>query len=301
MQAKRMKLSIFGRLTDRTGVQTLLDFFDFLDQRGIGYALYLPYAEQLATRFSDIRLFSELPTFDRAEELRSSKFIYCFGGDGTVLEAVRFAGDLGIPILGVNFGRLGYLTSITQGDLIPATEKLLKEVYRIDERALLSVISDPPGIFHENNFGINDLTIHKSITNEMITVHAYLNGEFLNSYRGDGIIIATPTGSTAYSLSCGGPIIFPSAAAFVMTPVAPHSLTVRPVVIPDDWIISLEIEARSGKAMVALDTRTELVNTFTSLAVRRATFKVQLLRMSTNKHIDNLRRSLMWGSDNRNR
>ena len=296
-----MKIAIFGRITDNTDPEILLSFFSFLKENNISFQVFHTYSEQMQMRFPEEKSFHELPTFRTADDIAHTRFIFCFGGDGTVLEVVRFAGHKQIPILGVNFGRLGYLTSITQTQLIPATEKLLQEVYKIEERSMLSVVSDPPGIFQEKNQGINDLTIHKSITNEMITVHAYINGEFLNSYRGDGIIVATPTGSTAYSLSCGGPIIFPHASTFVITPVAPHSLTVRPVVIPDDWVISLEIEARSGKAMVSLDTRTKLVDTFTSLAIKRAEYRVQLLRMSDNKHIDNLRRSLMWGSDNRNK
>lgn len=295
-----MKIGIFGRLTDNTDLSILVNFFAYLRQKGIRFIVYRNYARQLFERIPESVNPENTPTFSQKEELVKCKFLYCFGGDGTVLEAVRFAGQMDKPILGVNFGRLGYLTSISQSELVPATEELLKDMYRIDKRSVLSVVSDPPGLFAENPYGINDLTIHKSNTNEMITVHAYINGEFLNSYWGDGLIVATPTGSTAYSLSCGGPIIFPSSATFAITPVAPHSLTVRPVIIPDDWVVSFEVEARSGEAMVALDTRTELVKAKTAIAVRKADFMVKLLRMSTAKHMDNLRRSLMWGSDNRN-
>ncbi|MDX2282602.1 MAG: NAD kinase [Bacteroidia bacterium] len=295
-----MKIAIFGRITDNTDFGNLAQFFGYLRMRGIGYTLYQDYARQLSERIPQHLPAGKTPVFSQPEELEDCRFLYCFGGDGTVLEAVRFSGRLGKPILGVNFGRLGYLTSVTQNELIAATEELLRDMYRIDKRSLLSVISDPPGLFGQNPYGINDLTIHKSKTNEMITVHTYINGEYLNSYWGDGLIVATPTGSTAYSLSCGGPIIFPSSATFAITPVAPHSLTVRPVVIPDDWVVSFEIESRSGEAMVALDTRTELVTAKTAIAVRRANFKIRLLRMSTAKHVDNLRRSLMWGIDNRN-
>ena len=295
-----MNIAIFGRYTDNTEPQILVDFFAYLVQKEISFKVYQPYAHQLFERIGREAFPEEIPFFTVREELIHSRFIYCFGGDGTVLEAVRFLGDLTKPILGVNFGRLGYLTSITQHNLIRATEELQRDMYRLDDRSLISVVSDPAGLFGENPYGINDLTIHKNKTNEMITVHTYINGEFLNSYWGDGLIIATPTGSTAYSLSCGGPIIFPSSATFVITPVASHSLTVRPVVIPDDWVVSFEIEYRSGESMVALDTRTELVHTHTSIAVKRCPYKIQLLRMSTTKYVDNLRRSLMWGSDNRN-
>ncbi|MCI4671138.1 MAG: NAD kinase [Bacteroidia bacterium] len=295
-----MKIAIFGRFTDNTDPQILIQFFSFLKTKNIDFLLYEKYMHQLHEKLNPELLPKDMPIFSKREELSHCRFVYCFGGDGTVLEAVKFMGNVRKPILGVNFGRLGYLTSISQRELIPATEELARDMYRFDERSLITVVSDPPGIFGAKPYGINDLTIHKSKTNEMITVHTYLNGEFLNSYWGDGLIVATPTGSTAYSLSCGGPIIFPSSAALVITPIASHSLTVRPVVIPDDWVVSFEIESRSGEAMIALDTRTELVSTNTSIAVKKATFQVTLLRMSTTKYVDNLRRSLMWGSDNRN-
>lgn len=295
-----MRIAIFGRFTDNTDPQILIQFFSFLKAKNIDFVLYEKYMKQLHQHINPDLLPKDMSIFREREELISCRFVYCFGGDGTVLEAVKFMGNIRKPILGVNFGRLGYLTSISQRELIPATEELARDMYRFDERSLISVVSDPPGIFGAKPYGINDLTIHKSKTNEMITVHTYLNGEFLNSYWGDGLIVATPTGSTAYSLSCGGPIIFPSAATLVITPIASHSLTVRPVVIPDDWVVSFEIESRSGEAMIALDTRTELVSTHTSIAIKKAPFQVTLLRMSTTKYVDNLRRSLMWGSDNRN-
>ena len=295
-----MRIAIFGRITDNTDYNVLVSFFQYLDTHNVPYSIYEPYAQALAQHIPPHVIPLAERVFRQQEEIHQSRFLYCFGGDGTVLEAVRFMGKTGKPILGVNFGRLGYLTSVSQQDLISATEELRRDTFRIEQRSLLQVLSDPAGLFGENPYGINDLTIHKSKTNEMITVRTYINGEFLNAYWGDGLIVATPTGSTAYSLSCGGPIMFPSSATFVITPVAPHSLTVRPVVIPDDWVVSFEIQSRSGEAMIALDTRTELVNAGTSIAVKRADFKIRLVRMSMAKHMDNLRRSLMWGSDNRN-
>ncbi|GAB4410348.1 MAG: hypothetical protein OHK0039_14660 [Bacteroidia bacterium] len=295
-----MTLAIFGRITENTDLHILAHFFHFLRQRQIPFMVYGNYAQDLYGRIPEVFEQGDMRLFHRQEELRGVDFLYSFGGDGTVLEAVRFVAQLEIPIVGVNFGRLGYLTCVTQQGLIPATEELMRGTYQIEKRSLLSVISEPPGLFGEYPYGINDLTIHKSKTNEMITVHTYINGEFLNSYWGDGLIVATPTGSTAYSLSCGGPIIFPSSATFAITPVAPHSLTVRPVVIPDTWVVSFEIESRSGEAMIALDTRTELVKARTSIAVRQAGFQVRLVRISSTMYIDNLRRSLMWGKDNRN-
>jgi NAD+ kinase len=282
-------------------VQVLVRYFEYLEYAHIPFCIYLPYLQELAQRFPLLFSPSRFETFSHNLDLKEVKFLLSFGGDGTVLECVRMLGNspTKIPILGVNFGRLGYLTSITQQDLIPATHLLERDIYKIDPRGLMDVVSDPPGIFKDKNFGLNDLTIHKSNTNEMITVHVYVNGEFLNSYRGDGLIIATPTGSTAYSLACGGPILFPASQNFIITPVAPHSLTVRPVVVPDSWVISCQVESRSGQAMTALDTRTELIKAGTSLAIRKAAFSAALVRLPENKYISTLRRTLMWGSDAR--
>lgn len=296
-----MNVAIFGRITDNTDKASLDTFFSDLKQRGIRFSLYRNYQRQLSRSYPNLLSDQDYGVFDQREEIGECKFVYCLGGDGTVLEAVRFVGPMQTPIIGVNFGRLGYLASTSKHDVVKATEEVLNNAYSIHERSLLEVASEiEPKLFGEDNFGINDITIHKSNTNEMITVHTYLNGEFLNSYWGDGLIVATPTGSTAYSLSCGGPIIFPKSNVLVITPVAPHSLTVRPVIIPDDWVVSFKIESRSGEALVALDTRTERVPSGTQIAVKRASFPARLVRVSPTKYIDNLRNSLMWGSDQRN-
>lgn len=296
-----MDIAIFGKLTEKTDLNGVAAFFAFLRYRNIGFAVYEPYWQELAPRLPAEWRTAQIAIFTTPEQIAHFRCVYSFGGDGTVLEAVRFVGAMRKPILGVNFGRLGYLTSITQAEVISATDELMRDMYRIDERTLLEVTSERvPQLFGAWNVGVNDVTIHKSNRNEMITVHTYLNGEFLNTYWGDGLIIATPTGSTAYSLSCGGPIIFPSANSFVITPVAPHSLTVRPVVIPDDSVISCEIHTRSGSAMVGLDTRTELIENGTLLAIRRAPFKARLIRLYSSNYITNLRSLLKWGSDIRN-
>ena len=296
-----MKIAIFGRLTENTNIHSLTTFFRYLAENNLPFLLYHLYYDQLIEKFSaEMRPF-EMAIFNSPKELNGTKFLYSFGGDGTVLECVRMMGNAPnpIPIMGVNFGRLGYLTTVSQYEAIEATEALLRDSYRIDERGLLSIISEPAGIFGDKNFGLNDLTLHKSSNNEMITVHVYVNGEFLNSYKGDGLIIATPTGSTAYSLACGGPIIFPTSENFIITPVAPHSLTVRPVVISDTCVISCEVESRSGEAMLALDTRTEIIKAGTSIAIRKADFRAKLVRMLDSKYIDTLRKTLMWGVDAR--
>lgn len=295
-----MKLAILGRWTERTDIKVLEDFFQFLVQEKVDFCIHTPYADELLERSNRLDDLVGPRQFSDREDLNGADFAYSFGGDGTLLNSMRYVGPSEVPILGVNFGRLGFLTNIVQESLESATFDLMKGIYKIDSRVAMTVESNPKGLFGKTNYGLNDLTIHKSSSNEMITVHTYINGEFLNSYWGDGLIVATPTGSTAYSLSCGGPIIHPKADAFVITPVAPHSLTVRPVLIPDSYVISFEIESRAGQAMVAMDTRTELVNEKTEIAIRKADFSVNLVRTAGSNYLDTLRERMMWGKDRRN-
>ena len=294
-----MKLAIFGRKSDRHNLGVLGEFFRFLQERGIEYLVHPPYARDLAGEYENY--LEDVAPFllEGEEDLLSCDFAYSFGGDGTFLDTSHVVRDK-LPLLGINFGRLGFLTSIMAEDLLSATDELSRDMYRIDTRTGLTVETSVEGLFGDDNFGLNDMTIHKHRSNEMITVHTYLNGEFLNSYWGDGLIISTPTGSTAYSLACGGPIIHPQAHSFVITPVAPHSLTVRPMVIPDEYVISFSVESRTGAAMLALDTRTVLVDNKVDIAVRKADCQVKLLRVQSTNYLETLRNKLMWGRDNRN-
>jgi NAD+ kinase len=293
-----MKIAIFGRLTENTDFGVLNGFFTFLREKGVQYGVNEKYGEELkASTMENAAFHIDGHPLGRIEDYN---FAYSFGGDGSLLQTVHEIGTKGVPVLGVNFGRLGFLTTITQTDVIAATEQLMKDIYRMDQRRGIIVESNPEGIFEGGGFGLNDLTILKSKTNEMITVHTYINGEFLNTYWGDGLILSTPTGSTAYSLSCGGPVIHPHANAFVLTPIAPHSLTVRPMVIPDDYVVTFEIESRTGEAMLALDTRSCVVDMKTEIAVRKSDFTVNLVRVTPGNYLNNLRNRLMWGSDIRN-
>lgn len=293
-----MKIAIFGRITQNTDFPTLDGFFTYLIEKGVQYGVHEKYALEL--KEAGMENWQKLIAGKEMGPVKGYNFAFSFGGDGSLLNTIHEIGATGIPVLGVNFGRLGFLTTITQADLLAATELLLKDIYRIEQRRGLIVESQPEGIFGAFNFGLNDLTIHKSNTNEMITVHTYINGEFLNSYWGDGLIISTPTGSTAYSLACGGPIIHPQSDAFVITPIAPHSLTVRPMVLPDSYVISFEIESRSGQAMIALDTHSAVVDQKTEIAVRKSDFTVNLVRVSPGNYLNTLRTRLMWGRDIRN-
>lgn len=297
-----MKLAINGRITETTDFQYLERYFNRLRVMQVGFKVFETYALQLNERpeFSVVPL-SLSETFRETAEVQDTDFVLSIGGDGTLLETVRRFRTTGIPILGVNTGRLGFLANVTLADLDLATEDLLKGTYKLDQRTVMMLEAKPAGsLFNSDHFALNDITIHKSNTNEMITVHTYINGDFLNSYWGDGVILSTPTGSTAYSLSCGGPVIMPGTPAFVITPIAPHALTVRPMVIPDHSVISLEIESRSGQALIALDSRTEVIRQKTEIAVRKADFTVPLVKVQSNSYFSSLRTRLHWGLDNRN-
>lgn len=294
-----MKLAIFGRITERTDMTFLARFFEFLKEKKVAYWVHYRYAEELEKTLQEWPDLVAPHILTDEAQLEECDFAYSFGGDGTFLNTAMVVRGI-LPVLGVNFGRLGFLTTVTQEHLFAATLEIMKDMYRIDLRWGIEIESNPAGLFGDYNFGLNDFTIHKSESNEMITVHTYINGEFLNSYWGDGLVVATPTGSTAYSLSCGGPIIHPNANALVLTPVAPHSLTVRPMILADDCVISFSLETRTGRAMVALDTRTVPVSDNVEIAIRKSKEPVKMIRVQLGNYLETLRGRLMWGSDKRN-
>jgi NAD+ kinase len=221
------------------------------------------------------------------------------GGDGTMLDSLVYVHDSTIPVLGINLGRLGFLTGDNRSDLRKLMEQLSRGYYTIEPRTVLKLESDA-ALFNDSPYALNDFVIHKKDSSSMMTIHTYINGEFLNSYWADGLILATPTGSTGYSLSCGGPILYPDSNGFVITPIAPHNLNVRPIVISDDYVISFEIEDRSTSFLVTLDSRSETILSTVSLAVRKADYRFHLLKFHEENYLHTLRKKLMWGIDNRN-
>ncbi len=224
--------------------------------------------------------------------------LICVGGDGTILDTLSIVRDTGVPILALNTGRLGFLADVQLENLQHALDDIEKGNYSIEQRSLLQLDSSHP--LFDYNFALNDFVIHKKETSSMIVVHTYLNGEFLNSYWSDGLIISTPTGSTGYSLSCGGPIIFPKSDSFVITPIAPHNLNVRPVVVSDDVVISFEIEGRASSYLASMDARSQSISGEVNMAIRKADHKLNLLRLSNIHFLDTLRSKLHWGFDRRN-
>lgn len=226
-------------------------------------------------------------------------FFITMGGDGTILDAITIVRDTGVPIMGINLGRLGFLAVVEKHRLAMAIQSLHHNTYTTDCRSLLHLESNG-ALFGELNFALNDFTIFKRDTSSMVIIHTYVNGEFLNSYWADGIIVATPTGSTGYALSCGGPIIFPKSSSFIITPVAPHNLNVRPIVLSDDVVISFEVEGRAKNFLCTLDSRYETISADCPLAVRKSDFQIKLIRPNDRNFFYMIREKLHWGIDSRN-
>jgi len=295
-----MHLAIFGRLTATTHHEDLRVFWEHLRTRGIPYLVYGPFADELLASDHDWPAEWLTDRFSAIREARHCDFLFSLGGDGTLLEAIRYAVQDDIPVVGVNAGRLGFLAGGAQSQLVAIVEGLLSRQYRLDERRMIHLETFPAYDFGGHRYGLNDVTIHKASSNEMIVIHTYINGEFLNTFWCDGLIVSTPTGSTAYNLACGGPIIMPGSQTFVITPIAPHSLTVRPFVLPDDAVISFEIESRSGQALLAVDSRSEVVDANIELAIRRSDRMAQLVKVNAPSLFQTLRTRLNWGRDIRN-
>ncbi|RYY62183.1 MAG: NAD kinase [Chitinophagaceae bacterium] len=292
-----MKAAIYSRVMDESQQANVQLFFDELYRQKIEPVVFLPFLEQIR---HFINLPGDIATFSLAEHLTPEfEYIFSLGGDGTMLDTVTLVRDKKIAIMGINFGRLGFLAGIGQEEVREAVQAIARSTYVVDKRTLIHLDADFP-MFGNIPYALNEFAIHKRDTASMIKVHTYLNGEFLNTYWADGVIVATPTGSTGYSLSCGGPIVFPEAGSFVITPVAPHNLNVRPIIVPDDNIISFEVESRSENIICALDSRREIVGKNVSLAVKKEDFRVSLLRLSENSFLQTLQNKLTWGLDKRN-
>ncbi|HSC54429.1 MAG TPA: NAD kinase [Phnomibacter sp.] len=238
--------------------------------------------------------------FEEDKDLDESvDFLITLGGDGTMLDAAILIRDKGIPLLGINFGRLGFLATLGKEEMKQAVEALISRSYITDQRTLLHVDADIP-LFADAPFALNEFVLHKRDFSSMIKVHTYLNGEFLNTYWADGVIVSTPTGSTGYNLSCNGTIVFPDSQSLVITPIAPHNLNVRSIIVPDNNIVSFEVEGRAENYMCALDARREVVPIGTQVAIKKENFTVGLVRLNENTFLETLRKKLTWGLDKRN-
>ena len=292
-----MKVAIYSRGLDTEQGAHLDILLEALTRFDVCILIYQPLLlqfNQVTVRFPALVPF--VTSADLPEELHC---LISLGGDGTLLDTVTLVRNKKIPVLGINFGRLGFLAGISRDELSSAVDALVNRTFIIDKRTLIHLDSDK-NLFGDAPFGLNEFAIHKRDTSPMIKVHAYLNGEFLNTYWADGLIVSTPTGSTGYNMSCNGPILFPESSSFVITPVAPHNLNVRSIIVPDTSIISFEIESRSDMFICALDARREIVDKSIQLAVKKEAFGVNLVRLNENSFLSTLRTKLAWGLDKRN-
>ncbi len=291
-----MKIAVHGRSFSDSARPYIQAMFDEMRVRQVETQLYLPFRKFLDSM--GVAHYSRL-TYTSDDDLFDARLIASLGGDGTLLEAVSLVGARQIPVVGINVGRLGFLATVSPERIADMIEALKEGEYRIDERSMLFTESDTD-VFDGQSFGLNDFTITKTDTSSMITVHSYLNGEFLNSYWADGLIVSTPTGSTGYSLSCGGPVLVPNAQNFILTPVSPHNLNVRPLVVEDTAVLAFEVKSRSDNFMVSLDSRSQVVDSSVRFTVRKAPFTAQLIKMLDDNFFNTLRSKLSWGLDMRN-
>ncbi len=268
-----------------------------LNKEGIGLVIHKVYFTYLKKEFG---FNLDIPTFSSYTELKASKpdYLISLGGDGTMLETLEYIRDTGVPVLGVNTGRLGFLASVYKEDYTNAIDKLINKQYTIDARALLQ-LQKPNNLF-ELNLALNECTLVKKDSSTMLSIEVHIDGLFLNSYWADGLIISTPTGSTAYSLSCGGPLMEPNSASIILTPIAPHNLNVRPIVLNDNSEISLKIKGREKQYLLSLDSKQATIQIDEEVILKKADYHFNLINLNGQNFFSTLRNKLMWGLDKRN-
>lgn len=292
-----MQAAVYSRVYDPAQQAEWQLLFDEMAHQGIRPVIFRDFYEQLA---GAVRLPDSVTQFTSNKDLGDDiEFLISFGGDGTLLDTLSLIRDKKIILVGINAGRLGFLASIGREDIPGAIRAMMQRSYVEDRRTLIHLDGSQP-LFGDVPYALNEFTIHKKDQGSMIKIHTYLNGEFLNTYWADGLIVATPTGSTGYSLSCQGPIVFPDSRSFVITPIAPHNLNVRPIVVPDTNVISFEIESRHEEVICSLDARRQVISKNLQLAVRKEAFDIGLLRLSEDNFLQTLRNKLTWGLDKRN-
>lgn len=293
-----MKIAIFGQVLARENVEHILELLHWLQSRNVHVVIYEPYfmyvveTHKIAVQLASYGTFTELSN--------DVDCVISIGGDGTMLSSISIIKDSGVPVVGLNIGRLGFLSSIPKEQIEEALNEIIHRKYRIEPRTLISATTNIESPWGEKNYALNEITILKKDSSSMITIHSTLNGEFFNSYWADGLIISTPTGSTGYSLSCGGPIILPEAQNFALTPIAPHNLSVRPVIIPDDIEITLQVESRNKTFLLSIDSQSYSIKKSARIALKKTPFTINLIQLHTQSFTQTLRNKLLWGFDKRN-
>lgn len=294
-----MKFAIHGRPIKAESKQEIQDIFSALNTKSISYTISYNLKDILIE--NQIEFKSET-FFNNAQDLDEVKLALSIGGDGAFLETLALVASKEIPVLGVNFGRLGFLTDIAPANFDETLDKIINEEYSIDERIMLRADANLPVFENGMDFALNEIAISKTDTSSMIVIHAYLDGEFLNSYWADGLMVATPTGSTGYNLSCGGPLVMPDSDDFIITPICPHNLFVRPIIVSGKSKIRLKVESRSSNYLVSMDSRARIVGEeMGEIEVSLERFKAKLLKIDGMSFLSTLRKKLKWGDDIRNR
>ena len=294
-----LKVGIYGQFYHENSSVYIQMLFDVLRRKEVAVFIEENFYKLISENDElDIKA-SRFPTFKVLDH--SFDLFFSIGGDGTILKSITYIKDLNIPIAGINTGRLGFLASIQKEELTNSVERILEGDYKISERSLLSLDISPGG--HENqllNFALNEITVIRKNTTSMIKVETYLNHEYLTSYWSDGLIVSTPTGSTGYSLSCGGPVLEPSSSSLILTPIAPHNLNARPIVIPDTTEITLKVSGREENYLVSLDSRIASFDNDTVITVKKSPFTLKMIQLQEDSFIKTLRKKLLWGEDKRN-
>jgi NAD+ kinase len=292
-----MRVAICGQKVNKQTVEDFIKVLTILADFEWKVVLEEDLKQQLISKsgISDTyEIFKSHKDFNSGIDLAIS-----MGGDGTFLKTVSYIRNSGVPIIGINTGRLGFLANISKDQIFEALSQVREKKYEFERRSLLRVLTDDD-LFGDDNFALNELTLFKKDTSSMITVHASLDNKYLNSYWADGLIVATPTGSTAYSLSCGGPIITPGCQVHILTPIAPHNLNVRPMVVPDHLPISLEVEGRDRTYLLSLDGHSKSIRQGEKVIVNKAEFRINVVKFENNNFLDTIRNKMLWGIDTRN-
>ncbi len=295
-----MKIAIHGYISSEETLKYTQILIDSLERKQASIYMEEAFYDKISPKLKSSGICG---TFSSHEDLDNSfDLMFTIGGDGTLLRSIKYIRDLEIPVIGVNIGRLGFLATLQKDEIPEAIEAIASKNYNIEERSLLSVSTSPEKEeLKELYFALNEVTINRKDTASMITIDTYLDDEFLTSYWADGLILSTPTGSTGYSLSCGGPVIKPQTKSFTLTPIAPHNLNARPLVIPDDTKVKMRVNGRENEYFISLDSRIATIDNETDIFIEKANFSLKVISLKSNSFIETLRKKLLWGEDTRNK
>jgi len=292
-----MRVAIYGRKVNKQSAEYFARLLAILEEFSWKPVIEEELNNQLIQKSG---ISDNYEVFRNHEDFHSGlDLVISMGGDGTFLKTVSYIRNSGVPIMGINTGRLGFLANISKDAMYETLSQVKNKEYEFQLRSLLRVHSEED-LFGADNFALNELTLHKKDTSSMITVHASLDNKYLNTYWADGLIVATPTGSTAYNLSCGGPIITPGCQVHILNPIAPHNLNVRPMVVPDHLPISLEVEGRDRTYLLSLDGNSKSIRQGEQVVIRKAEFMINVIKFEDNNFLDTIRNKMLWGIDTRN-